>query len=452
MKIIVCGAGSVGRSIVSYLVKGNNDIVIIDNNQRHLDEISKEYDVLPVFGDASHPDILERAGAAGADLLLAVTDSDEVNMVICQVGYSLFSIPRKIARIDSEAFLDPVWATLYSENHLPVDLIISPDIEIAETILRILKYSGAGGILPVLDQKFSILTLRLKPGCPLIKIPLMQLNRVVPDLELAFINIVRGNDCFIPELYDCLEVGDEINILVATERVDETIRDFGLEKPANERLVIFGGSQIGSFIGRHVEADDSIVSCKLIEENFEEARRLARDLSHVVVIQGPMMNDIILEEADISHADASIAVTGNDKDNLLASLLAAKSGVPSTVSVVNTPSYNNLIVNIGDNILVDRSSVTISKLLKEIRKTKMELSYSVSRGCGEIWEIKVETDSFCARKKVGELSLPKQSRIFAVYHNNTLVYPVPTTEISGGDVLLLYVDSSVIKQVEKSFA
>lgn len=452
MKIIVCGAGSVGRSIVSYLVKGNNDIVIIDNNQRHLDEISKEYDVLPVFGDASHPDILERAGASGADLLLAVTDSDEVNMVVCQVGHSLFSIPRKIARIDSEAFLDPVWATLYNENHLPVDLIISPDIEIAETILRILKYPGASGILPVLDRNFDVVTLRLQAGCPLIKVPLMQLNRVVPDLELAFINIVRGNDCFIPELYDCLEAGDEINILVAADRVDETIRDFGLEKPANERLVIFGGNQIGRFIGRHVEADDSIVSCKLIEENFDEARRLARDLSHVVVIQGPMMSDIILEEADISHADASIAVTGNDKDNLLASLLAAKSGVPSTLSVVNTPSYNNLIVNIGDNILVDRSSVTISKLLKEIRKTKMELSYSVSRGCGEIWEIKVGADSFCCNKKVGELSLPKQSRIFAVYHDKSLVYPVPATEISGGDVLLLYVESGVIKQVEKTFA
>lgn len=452
MKIIVCGAGSVGRSIVSYLVKGNNDIVIIDNNQRSLDEISQEYDVLPVYGDASHPDILERADAASADLLLAVTNQDEVNMVACQVGHSLFSIPRKIARIDSEAFLDPVWTTLYSENHLPIDLIISPDIEIAETILRLLKYPGASGILPVLSNRYAIVTLRLNPDCPLIGVPLMQLTRLVPDLNTAFVNIVRGSDCFIPELYDCLEAGDEINILVSTEDIDETIRDFGLEKPANERLVIFGGNQIGRYIGRHVESDDSIVSSKLIEENFDEARRLARDLSHVVVIQGPMMSDIILEEADISHADASIAVTGNDKDNLLASLLATKSGVPSTVSVVNTPSYNNLIVNIGDNILVDRSSVTISKLLKEIRKTKMELSYSISRGCGEIWEIKVDSDSFCCNKKIGELNLPKQSRIFALLQENNLIYPVPTTEIKGGDVLLLYVDSSVIKQVEKTFA
>ena len=430
MKIIVCGAGSVGRSIVSYLVKGNNDIVVIDDNQRYLDEISKEFDVLPVLGMPSHPDILERADASRADLLLAVTDTDEVNMVICQIAHSLFNVPHKIARIDSEDFLDPLWATLYNENHLPIDQIISPNIAIAEAVLRILKFPGSSGILPVLGGKAYVLTLKLDAGCPLVRIPLMHLTRSAPDLDVAFINVLRDGNCEIPEMYDSLEVGDEINILVKADNVDETIREFGLERPTNERLVIFGGNSIANYLGQKIEHDDSIVSCKIIEENIDEARRLAKDLSHVIVIQGPMMSDLILDEAGISHADASVAVTSND----------------------NTPSYNNLVVNIGNNILVDRSSVTISQLLKEIRKTKMIDAYSVSRGCGEIWEIRIEDENLCTGKKIGELNLPKMSRIFAVLHNGELVYPDPTTDICSGDIVLLYVDSGAIKQVEKIFS
>lgn len=452
MKIIVCGAGSVGKSIVSYLVKGTNDVVVIDNNQRHLDEISSEFDVLPVLGEAAHPDILERADAANADILIAVTDIDEVNMTACQVAHTLFNVPHKIARIDSEDYLDPVWGLLYGDNHIPIDLIISPDIEIAQAVLRILKYPGSGGVLPVFGGEAAVLTLKLPDGCPLANVPLMHIGRVAPDLEAAFINVFRDGRCFIPEQYDELLPGDEINILVNYKSINDAIRDFGLEKPANERLVIFGGNEIARYLGSHIEHDDSVISCKIIEENIDTARSLAKDLSHVVVIQGPMMSDLILSEADIRHADAAIAVTSNDKDNLLASLLATQSGVHSALSVINTPSYNNLAVNIGGSILIDRSSVTISRLLKEIRKTKMTEAFSLSRGCGEIWEIKVTENNFCEGRKIGELSLPKQSRIFAVKKGEETVSPLPSTILDSGDVVLLYVDSAVIKQAEKIFS
>ncbi len=449
MKIIVCGAGSVGRSIVSYLVKGNNDIVVIDKNQRHLDEIAQEFDVLPVLGEASHPDILDRAGADAADMLLAVTDSDEVNMVACQVAHSLFQLPLKIARIDSDDFLDPLWETLYSDNHLPIDMIISPDIAIAEMILRTVKYAGSAGIIPVLQEKYTIVTLKINSESPLVKIPLMQLSRMTENLETTVINITRNGNSFIPEAYDAIEPEDEINILVKTENIDEAIRSFGMDKPLNERLVIFGGNSISRYIGQSIEHDDSIISCKIIEEDLAVARNLAKELSHVVVVQGELMSDLILEEADISHADVSIAVTTNDKDNLLASLLAAKSGAATAVSVVNTPSYNNLIFNIGDSILIDRSTVTISKMLREIRKVKLSNAYSISRGQGEVWEMKVNDDSLVNGKKIGEINLHKFSRIFAINRGNDIIFPNPSTEIIKDDVILLYVDSSAIKQVEK---
>ncbi len=452
MRIIVCGAGSVGHSVVSYLIKGNNDIVVIDHNQRRLDEISKEYDVLPILGESSHPDVLERAGAADADMILALTDVDEVNMMVCQIAYTLFSIPRKIARIDSEAFLDPLWSALYNDRHLPVDLVISPDIEIANTILQILKYPGCSGFLPVLEEQGCILTLKLAENCPLLNIPLMQLSRQDENLDIAVINILRGGRSFIPDAYDNLLAGDEINIYTDISAVYNTISAFGLEKPGNERLLIFGGNSIAEHLGRQIDQDDSIISCKIIEEDLDTARRLARDLQSAIVIHGEMLSDVILDEADISHTDAAIAVTENDKDNLLAALLAEKRGVSSTLAVVNTPSYNNLVFNIGDNILVDRSSVTTSRLLKEIRRTKMQEAYAVSRGQGEIWEIKLAEDDICAGKKVGELNLPKACRIFLLKRDNGTIYPDPTTQLKAGDIILLYTDSGAIRQVENIFA
>ena len=170
-----------------------------------------------------------------------------------------------------------------------------------------------------------------------------------------------------------------------------------------------------------------------------------------MVIHGEMMSDVILKEADVAHADAAIALTNNDKDNLLASLLASKNGVGTTISVINTPSYNNLMFNITDNILVDRSAITISQILKEIRKSKIKEAYSIARGMGEIWEIKLDAENSCGNKKIGELSLPKMCRVFALLRGDEIVYPDPTTKLEVDDLLLLYVDSGMIKQAEKVF-
>ena len=452
MKIIVCGAGSVGKSIVSYLVKGNNDIYVIDNNQKHLDEVSNEFDIMPILGEASYPTVLERAGASDCDLILAVTNVDEVNMVICQIAHTLFNIPRKIARINNKVFLDPLWATLYNDKNIPIDLSISPDMEIAKNILRILKYPGSSGVLPILDNKGFILTLRLEQGCPLIDIPLLQMSRQDTELNVSFINVIRNGECFIPEAYDNLKPGDEVTVYTPQENIEKTIRSFGLEKPVNERILIFGGNTTAQYLGQEIEFDDNISSCKIIEEDIDLAKRVALDLNHVVVIQGEMMSDLILKEADITHADASIALTDNDKDNLLISLIAAKSGVASTISVINTPSYNDLISNIGNSILVDRGSVTISNILKEIRKVNIQEAYSISRGYGEIWEILLNDMSVAAGKKIGELNLPKQSKIFALKKGDEIIYPDLSTKLHSGDSILLYVDSVIIKQVEKIFS
>ncbi len=451
MKIIVCGAGSVGKSIVSYLIKGNNDITVIDDNQRNLDDLAKEYDILPLSGKSSHPDVLERAGAKNCDMILAVTDNDETNMVTCQLAYTLFNIPKKIASVNSQTFTDPVWGMLYNDNHLPIDLLISPDIDIAEQILKILQYPGCSGILPVFDKEYYILSFNINDNCPLINIPLVEIGRNDENLNIGFVNIVRNNISFLPDMYDELKSNDQVNVFVKSDEIYNAISAFGVEKPANERIVIFGGNSISEYIGSKIENDATITSCRLVEENLEKAKSLARTLNHVVVIHGEMMSDVILSEANIKQADAVIALTDNDKDNLLASLLSSKNGVETTISVINTPSYNNLMFNITDNILVDRSAISISRILKEIRKTKLISAYSVARGLGEIWEIKLNEENSCGNKKIGEINLPKNCRVVAIKRKDDIIYPDPTTRIEKEDLMLVYIDSSMIRQAEQIF-
>ena len=450
MKIIVCGAGELGRSVVSYLLKGNNDVIVVDDNQYNLDEIAKEYDILPILGRPSHPDVLERAGAKDCDMILAFTDIDEVNMIVCQLAYTLFNIPKKIACVNSKTFVDPLWGTLYNDRHLPIDLLISPDIDIADNILKILRYPGCAGILPVWNEKYYILTLNIKENCPLINVPLVEVNRH-DDINVSFINIIRNNISFLPDMYETLQANDEVNILVDANDIYSVISAFGLEKSANERLVIFGGNEISEYLGDKIEHDDSIVSCRLIEEDIEKARKLAKNLNHVVVIHGEMMSDVILKEAELSRADAAIALTDNDKDNLLAALLASKNGVATTISVINTPSYNNLMFNIADNILVDKSAIAISKILKEIRKAKIKQAYSIARKFAEIWEIKLDNESNCYDKKIGELNIPKNCRIFAILRGEQLIITDPTTKLGADDSLLVYVDSAAVRQMEHIF-
>ncbi len=451
MKIIVCGAGSIGQSIVSYLIKGNNDIAVIDHNQRRLDEVSKEYDILPILGEASHPDVLERAGANNADLILAVTDVDEVNMIICQIAYTLFNIPRKIARIEHPVFLDPLWGGMYNDHHLPIDLIISPDIEVAENIINILQYPGCSGILPVFDGIGCILSLKLSDNCPLTNIQLHQISNHTNELDFTVVSIFRNGEYFIPDAYDDFVSGDEINIFVRKENVYNAISAFCAEKPTNERIVIFGGNLVAKYMGEKFEHNDSIISSKIVEQDLDTARELAKNLPSTIVIQGELLSDVILDEADISHADAAISVTDDDKDNLLVSLLASKRGVSSTISLVNTPSYNNLVFDIGEGVLIDRRSVTMSKLLKELRKAKLNDAYAINNGNGEVWEVVVGEDDLCVGKKIGELNLPKLSRIFVINRNNDMITPDPTTSIQVGDKILLYVSSNVIRQAENIF-
>jgi len=223
MKIIVGGAGNVGRSIVRYLSQGNNDIVVIDTNQQQLNELSKEYDIMPVNGSVSHPDTLELAEAAKADMIIAATDVDEVNLVACQVAYTLFNIPKKIARVDSKYFLDPLWNTLYNEKSLPVDLVISPDIEIAKAVLRILKIPGTCEVFPLAGGKLHLLSFKCHNSCPFLNHKASKIAKINENLEVSIIALARNGVAFIPKADEVIKSNDEVYFLTETKKVNEAV-------------------------------------------------------------------------------------------------------------------------------------------------------------------------------------------------------------------------------------
>lgn len=452
MKIIVGGAGNVGKSIVGYLTQGNNDIIVIDTDSSKLEELSKEFDLQTIVGSVSNPDILEKAAARTADMIIAATNVDEVNMVACQVAYSLFNIEKRIARIDSQGFLDPEYITLYNENNIPVDLIISPDIAIANAIIEILKIPGTSQVLPLAGRKLFLISFRCPEKCPLIKTPLVHLERIAPELDVAFVSIVRNGKHFLPTGEDEILPEDMLYLLVSEDKIDGMIHDFGMEHNANEKIIIFGDNDITYYIAQSLENNDNILSCKVIDDDDASARKLADKLNDTIVLYGEMMSDTLLTEAGIENTDATIAITRRDKDNLLASLLAKKNGVVSTITLVNSRSYDNLIDNIGDNIIIDRSTVTISSILQELRKAKISNAYSLGRGFGEIWEIKIDEESRNINKNVAELDLPSSSKICALVRGNEILYDLEEIRFAAGDVLILFVTSKYIKGAEKLFS
>lgn len=452
MKIIVGGAGNVGKSIVGYLSRGNNDIVVIDDNEKHLNDLAREWDVLPILGSVSHPDILQKADAGNADLLIAATDSDEVNMIACQAAYSLFNVPRKIARIASRIYFKPDWGGLFSDDDIPIDLIVSPEFEIARSIVNVLKIPGMSAVYPLADDKINLLSFRCPKKCPLIQMPFSHLERVAPDMRVAIISIFRNGKVILPHGDDILHIGDEVSLLVETDKIESVIHNFGLERKANENILLFGGNHIVRYLAEFLEKDDSINSVKIIDENPKTAALLAQHLNNTVVFSGPMMSDAILTEAGLANADAVVAVTLEDRDNIIASMLAKRNGVENSIALVNYRNYNTQIVNVNDNIIIDRTSITISSILQELRKVKLSNAYSLGAGFGEVWEIVIDDNSSLVGSTIDELKLPKNSKIFIIIRQTgEIIFASSKDKIKLNDKLIFFSEATAIKKSEQIF-
>ena len=453
MKIVIGGATSAGRSIVGYLSLGNNDIVVVDENAQKLDELAKEYDIQPVIGSISHPDVQESVGMKNADMLIAVTDSDEVNLIACQVAYTLFNVAQKIARVDSKYFLNPMWNTLYNEKSLPVDLLITPDVEIGEHILRLIALAGSTAVYPFENNRMNLFSFINKiTDSPFAQFSVEHINSKLVEMEAKIVMIMRGNNLITNNFSETfLQKNDAIYMLCPSERNLEIMHVFGVDHNPYENVVIFGANAISQYIASNLEKDDNLIGCNIIDDDVKKAEKLADLLNNSTVISGEMMSDVILDESGFNSADISIAVTDKDKDNLLISLLASKNKETQALSLVNSKDYNVLAHNIRNNTVIDRSVVTISAILRHLRKARINEAYALGRGMGEVWEIRLGEDSKNVGKTVKELNLPQNTSLFAVFTNKDIIYDLEEYRFSADDKLLIYVAVSAIRRIEDIF-
>ena len=453
MKIVIGGATSAGRSIVGYLSLGNNDIVVVDENAQKLDELAKEYDIQPVTGSISHPDVQESVGMKNADMLIAVTDSDEVNLIACQVAYTLFNVAQKIARVDSKYFLNPMWNTLYNEKSLPVDLLITPDVEIGEYILRLISLAGSTAVYPFENNKINLFSFVNKiADSPFSKFSVEHINNKLAELEAKIVMIIRGNNRIINEYAETyLQKNDLIYIICPTAKNTDILHVFEVDHNPYENVVIFGANAISHYIASNLEKDDNLIGCNIIDDNINQAEKLADSLNNSTVISGEIMSDVILDESGFNTADISIAVTDKDKDNLLISLLASKNKDTQALSLVNSKDYNVLARNIRNNTVIDRSVVTISSILRHLRKARIDEAYALGREMGEVWEIRLGEDSQNTNKKINELNLPQTSSILGIINKNHLITNLSDYVLSAEDKIVIYVSISDIRKIEDIF-
>jgi trk system potassium uptake protein TrkA len=382
MRVVICGAGQVGFGIAEQLAAEENDVSVIDTSPELIQAIRDTLDVRGIVGHGAHPEILLQAGIDQADMLIAVTLYDEVNMVACQVAHSLFNVPTKIARIRSQSYLQPHWADLFSTEHLPIDVIISPEVEVGEMVLRRLASPGASDFVRFANGEVVVIGIDIEESCPVIDTPLLQLTELFPDLKAVVVGVFRDGRLFVPRSSDSMLVGDRVYVVCAADQVRRTLGIFGHEEQEAHRVVIAGGGNIGLYVAQSLEARGARTKIKIIETSRERAIRIADQLRRTVVLHGSSLDQEILREADIQDADTMVALTNDDEVNVLTCVMAKRLGCRSSMALLNNRSYPALAGPLGIDATVNPRGVTISKVLQHVRRGRIRGVHTIENGLG----------------------------------------------------------------------
>ncbi|MCK4939255.1 MAG: Trk system potassium transporter TrkA [Rhodospirillaceae bacterium] len=452
MKVIICGAGQVGFNIARHLSLENNDVTIIDQSAELVRRISDTLDVKGIIGQASRPDVLDRAGAKDADMIIAVTAYDETNMVSCQVAHSLFDVPTKIARIRYQGYLQPMWANLFSREHMPIDVIISPEIEVARAIKRRLEVPGAFEMIPLVDGKVKLLGVRCGDACPLVNTPLKQISQLFPNLNITIIGILRDGNVIIPSANDELSPGDAVYFVVDSEQQERALSAFGHEETEARRLVIFGGGNIGMFLAEELEESGQNLNVKLVELDPERAEKAATKLKKTTVIRADVLESNIIEEANIGHAEAVIAVTNDDETNILSSLLAKRAGAKRAITLINKTAYDPLIGSLGIDVVVEPRNITVSTIIQHVRRGRIHSVHTLGENYGELIEAEALETSPLVGVPLRDAKLPDGVLIGAIVRGDEVITPRGDTVAQTGDRIVVFAASDVIRKVEKMFS
>lgn len=451
MKIIILGAGQVGASLAENLVGENNDITVVDENHESLQELQDRFDLRVVQGSASSPNTLGEAGAIDADMLIAVTNSDEVNMVACQIAFTLFNVPKKIARIRSQSVVMHE-NELFNKDAFPIDHIIAPEKLVSDYIAKLIEYPGALQVANFANGKVGLVAIRAYYGGSLVGNAISALKEHMPNIEARVAAIFRRGKAIRPQGTTIIEADDEVFFITASPNIRAIMGEMQKLEHPYKRIMIVGGGYIGESLAKRLEKENSV---KLIEKNFRRAEYLSETLSNTIVFCGDSSDKDLLLEEHIDQTDLFITVTNDDEANIMSAMLAKRLGARKAMVLIQRNAYVDLIQGNILDIAISPQQATLSALLTHVRKADLKHVYSLREGLAEAIEIVARGDNMTSKvvgKEIGQLKLPKGTSVGALVRDEQVLIAHDDTVIESDDhVILFLVNKKYISDIEKLF-
>ena len=458
MNIIICGAGRVGFTIAKILSEQGHSITVIDQSSEDIQKIDDSLDVKSIVGKATYPSILEKANASDADMIIAVTRNDEINMLICQIAFSIFNVQKKIARIRSQDYLNPKFTKVYNKENLPIDVIISPEIEIAKSLQRKLEAPGALDNVTFANNKIRLLEILINESCPLQNIKLNELTKKFPKLNANIMGVIREDKFIILKKNDIVLKDDKMYVIIDASQMKDTLNAFGHNEKISNKILIIGGGNIGFNLAKNLEESFDDARVKIIEKIKERAELIASELNNTIVINGDALDEEILMEANIDEAQTVLALTNDDEDNLMVSVLVEKlandnekSNEKRTMALINKPNYSLLQSSLKIDDFIDPRMNTVSSILKHIHKGTIENAYSILNGEYEIIEAEIIETSELINKELKNSNLPDEIRVGAILRDKEVIIPRSNFVFKKEDSVVLLAKKDFLHIVENMF-
>jgi len=450
MKIIILGAGQVGSSVAENLSREANDITVVDNRAECLEALQDRLDIRTIQGDASHPDMLRRAGADDADMVIAVTSSDETNMVACQVAYSLFHTPTKIARVRAHGYINH--PQLFTQEAFPVDMLISPEQVVIDLVGRLVEFPGALQVLDFANGRVRLVAVKAYYGGPMVGHELSELSEHMPGIETRVAAIYRRGQAIIPQGDTVIEVDDEVFFIASKENIRAVMSEMRRMDKTVKRILLVGGGNIGKGLAKALENKYQV---KLIERDPKKTQELSEQLDRTLVLLGDAANEELLVEENIDHTDVFCAATNDDEANILSSMLAKRLGAKRVIALINRAAYVDLVESSEIDIAISPHQATIGSLLAHVRRGDVVVVHSLRRGAAEAIEAVAHGDVKSSRvvgRAVEDIKLPVDTSIGAVVRGDEVIIAHHDTVIEAEDhVILFLTNKKHIDEVERLF-
>lgn len=451
MKIIILGANHVGEALAEQLSKERNDVTVVDPDPFRLQNLESRLDIRTITGVASYPSVLRQAGIENTDMLIAVTQSDEINMVACEIAYNLYRVPKKIARIRAHQYLTYA-EELFSNENIAIDFCISPEQLVTDFIFNLIEYPGALQVLDFAEGKVQMMAIKPHPSSPLVGKPISEVNEHLNKGEIRIVAIYRNNRSISITGETLIELQDEVFFICATDYVSPALKAFGRLSAPYERIMLAGGGNVGLHLAQTLEGRYQV---KILERDPERAEFISTELSNTTVLCADASDKDLLLNENIENMDVFCAITNEDEANIMSSLQAKRLGVPQVMSLIKRPSYVDLIEGGAIDIAISPHQVTVGSILRYLRKGDVPNVYSLRRGAAEALEIIVHGDERTSRiinKTIDDIPLPEGTYIGAIVRGNDVLIAHGGTVVKTGDHVLIFVlDKKRVADIERLF-